>query len=526
MAEEKVRILIPILEVEKAALHQHIVGQDEAIEAFANLEAQLRSGIRSTKPAPLDIKFLSGPSGVGKTELVLAFADLLSGDREGRGKVIIINGAEYQQEHTIARLFGSPPGYVGSRGSGSYIEPVLSRNNLDKHKIIFKDRAGKTKSATIILIDEAEKAHLALHYALLSVLDKGRLDMADNTSVDYSDVVILYTSNIGNQEVERYKRRDPKSKKLDPDNIIMAAFKDVYPPEYQGRINEVIIFRELTTEQIRIITEMKVEDIKEVFKANGIAVELELSDAALQWLIDRGFKPAEGVRSMAKIVNRHILDKLRIAASQGIDLNRKIIYVDVGQEGAEPDELAFYYGVGDFPDAIPGGEVSDLSADDTEAIDEEILSRLLEELKSAAQLSADGPDDFFNALHRSRFSQDVVTLVDAGVISFQDVALRYPKVVDQARKLVRDSVKGGLTAFLTMVDRMSILRILREADIKQLKGDEKVITFFGKELQKRLEEGLKSYIKARDQLTLSDIGDKAFWDLMFNEERMNLARKG
>lgn len=190
---------MPDLTKEKAAFNSRIVGQEEAVDRFATLFGKIKSGIRSKAPGPLDIKFLAGPSGVGKTEMVYVLAGLLGEDeQQSQAKVIKINGGEYQESHAISRLLGSPPGYVGYRDP-----PLFSKENLDKHRIFYTDKAGKKRDVVIILIDEAEKANESLHRAFLSVMDKGQMDLANNTSVDFSNLLIFYTSNVGNQQVEQ-----------------------------------------------------------------------------------------------------------------------------------------------------------------------------------------------------------------------------------------------------------------------------------------------------------------------------------
>ncbi|MBM3209248.1 ATP-dependent Clp protease ATP-binding subunit [Candidatus Shapirobacteria bacterium] len=521
MLDERQRIPIATLEAEEGELHQSIVGQEEAVAAFASLVAQLRSGIWSTKPGPVDAKFIAGPSGVGKTELVYAFADMLAGGKHGRQQVITINGAEYQEPYSTSRLWGSAPGLVGSRGAGSlYVEPVLSRANLDKHKITFTDRTGKKRSVVIILVDEAEKADIALHQAFLSILDRGDLDMADNTSVDYSDTVILYTSNIGNQEVERYEATHPEAKGLSPTEIRLAVFRARYPPELRGRINELIIFRESTPEEVRTITQMKVEEVEEVFRVNGIELKLELSEEALQWLIERGYKPEEGVRSMAKIVRSHVLDQLRLA-DKGISLHGKQIYIDVDPETGG---LAFY-GNGEI-EGVSAPTAREESATATAAaspaataeLDSQILQKLIAELESTIR-ARDGEYTYRDDATQGSnpFQTYTRALVKKGVVADENAILTNPKIREAVENALRRCALRKIGDYVSKKRAVIKLGIFDQEMQRKIAEDPEIIIFYREKLRrashrKGLGFWLESYADLRDALVGEGIGDAAFWD--------------
>lgn len=522
MTEERTRIPIVTLEGEMARLHGTIIGQEEAVTAFANLYAQLMSGIRSTKPGPLNVKFLAGPSGVGKTELVLAFAEMLSGEPQGGDKVIVINGPEYQEFQSISRLFGSPPGYVGSRGrEACYVSPVLSAENVAKHRIKFKDRYGKPKTAVVILIDEAEKACLSFHQTFLSVLDKGKLDMADNTSVNFSDAIILYTSNIGNHEVEKYKQRTSRAQKLSPAEIVTEMFRKTYPPEYRGRIDEVIIFRQLMPEEIRAITLMKVKEVEKVFKANDIEIGLELSPEALAWLIARGYREEEGVRSMAKVVKRHILDKLRLA-NGGVNLNGKQIYVDVS---LDPGEDLVLFSSGD----IEGKEVSGAAgASPRIEIGEEDLALLEANIRRAVKNAKGraarryGRDSFDGD---TPFKIYVSGLVEQGIVPSERVIVTHPAVIERVVEVLKPYILRDFDDYHDALEVVEGLGFSRKKVGSVMAEDVEVVSSLQRSLRVALNKGLDEYYSLRDDIVATGFSDKKQWNDMFKERISRLRRE-
>lgn len=343
---QRKKIDIPALIDEKDAFRERIIGQDEAVDAFAILLAKIKSGIRQQRPGPIDIKFLAGPSGVGKTEMVYALADLVAeGNDNAKAKVIKLNGGEYQGEHMIARLVGSPPGYLGSEDPSrpGFKNPALfSQENLDQNRITYKDRTGQKRSVVFILVDEAEKANDALHRAFLGVLDKGQMTIGNNKSSDFSNAVIFYTSNVGNQEVEDMRSGDAL-KGAELKEVVSNSFRNAFPPEFRGRIKELIVFNNLNEEAIKKITALKIKKVEDDFAKNGIRISLELSPAALEWLIKQGYNPSEGARALEKVIDGRIHDKL-VLAHVGINIDGKKIYADIEEENTE---LSFYFNEGE-----------------------------------------------------------------------------------------------------------------------------------------------------------------------------------
>lgn len=348
---ERPLLKIPDLVAEKRQFEESIIGQPGAVDAFAGLAARIRSGIRPRRSAPIGISFLAGPSGVGKTEIVNRLAGVMSGgelnDSEARSKVIVINGGEYQEEHTISRILGSPPGYSGSedpREPGSGAKLVLSQENLDAHKIEYTDRNGKKQSVVLLLVDEAEKANAALHRAFLSVLDKGQLMLANNKKVAFNNVMIFYTSNVGNEAVERFRASQEDEHSLDVDtqakDMMREAFKLAFPPEFRGRIEDLILFDPLRPQELEKIATLKLHEVEEDFWANGIDVHLEMSPEAMGMLIERGYNPSEGARALNKVIKKDIVDQLSLVDKK--ELNRSSIRIDVSEETGE---FVFYGGI-------------------------------------------------------------------------------------------------------------------------------------------------------------------------------------
>lgn len=357
--DNRQRLSIPALETEKSAFAETIVGQDEAIDAFATLFAKIKSGVRSKRPQPIDVKFLAGPSGVGKTESVYCLAEILAnGDPLARGKVIKINGGDYSNGHEVAKLIGSPPGYRGSDDPQSGVrgtKPIFSQENLDSHRIFYTDNFGKDRDVVLILVDEAEKADIALHQAFLSVLDKGEVELGNNTSSDFTNSVIFYTSNVGNRKAEQYRRQLesgggdlPQAYREaflrdDTSEIVSEEFVNAFPPEFRGKIKELVIFNSLTREHLGKIVDIKLKRVEEDFAESGINIKLGLSDEARQFLIDNGFNPSEGARALEKVIEHHIENQLAIVQT-GVDLNGKTIQIELDERTGK---LAFYFNSAD-----------------------------------------------------------------------------------------------------------------------------------------------------------------------------------
>ena len=364
------RVYVPSLDREKAALREKVVGQEEAVASFASLYVKIKSGVRPIKPSPLDVKFLLGPSGVGKTELVYTLAELLAdGDPKARDKVIKINGGDYQdaQRHGISRLFGVPPGFVGAEKPdepGSGAKAIFSPQNLAAHKIPYIDRSGRQKSVNLVLIDEAEKAGKLFHMAFLSILDKGEADLANNSKASFRDAVFLYTSNIGNAVAEQQHGQRPTRTDIptafqeavedvvfkdEERNTIIKEFTQTFPPEFRGRIQEPIVFNHLSHEAVNVIAQMKIKEVEASFAASGIRIELDVPTDVREWLSKNGYDRSEGARGMDKIIKGQLMEKLlAFDAARDVDvlatgIHGKRIGLGINEDGSG---IEFYFAQG------------------------------------------------------------------------------------------------------------------------------------------------------------------------------------
>lgn len=354
----RILLKIPDLKEEKRLFEAAIVGQDEAVESFSTLAAKIKSGVRAAK-GPIDVKFLAGPSGVGKTEIVKQLAEVLSADPTDRNKIIRIDAQEYTHGHEVAKLVGSPPGYRGSDDpeSGSKgTTAVFSQANLERNKIKYKDKDGQDKDIIIVLVDEAEKGAPELHKIFLGILDEGRIQLGNNTYSDLRNAVIFYTSNVGNSEAERLRLNQPLGESDDDPafrekvkTVTLNAFREAFPPEFRGRTNEMILFNPLKPDALEKIVGIQRRQIEDdMWDSVGMDIDLEVSPQAIKWLIDQGYNPSEGARGLTKIMKKVIADPIALLHTQ-TNLDRKSLYVDLGEEGlglqffeATPPETRVY----------------------------------------------------------------------------------------------------------------------------------------------------------------------------------------
>jgi ATP-dependent Clp protease ATP-binding subunit ClpC len=268
-------------------LHERVVGQDEAVELVA--EAVRRSRVGLGDPSrPIGSFLFLGPTGVGKTELARALATALFGDEN---RLVRLDMSEFQERHTVSRLVGSPPGYVGYEDAGQLTEAVRRR------------------PYSVILLDEIEKAHPDVFNTLLQVLDDGRLTDSQGRTVDFKNTVLIMTSNLGSELI--VGRRQPlgfgSSSRAQDDGLrdqLMRRLRDSFRPEFLNRIDEIVIFGQLDTEQLRQITDLLLEETRRRMRAQD--VDVEFTREAVDWLAERGHEPDFGARPLRRVIQREV----------------------------------------------------------------------------------------------------------------------------------------------------------------------------------------------------------------------------
>ncbi|GAH24325.1 unnamed protein product, partial [marine sediment metagenome] len=289
-------------------LHLRIVNQDEAVDAISNTIRRAKSGL-SDPNRPLGSFMFLGPTGVGKTLLAKVLAEFLFDDEKA---MVRIDMSEYQEKHTVSRLIGAPPGYIGYEEGGQLTEAVRRR------------------PYTVILFDEMEKAHSDVFDLLLQVLDEGRLTDGHGRTVDFKNVVICMTSNVGSQWIfELGKEQEEEMRER-----VMTAVKANFKPEFLNRINDIIIFHKLGREEISKIVDLQVEYLKMRLKEKKI--DIEITNKAKELLANKGYEPAYGARPLERVIKKDIQDKLAMKL-----LSREFKEGDFILIDAKGDELTF-----------------------------------------------------------------------------------------------------------------------------------------------------------------------------------------
>ncbi|MCB0165561.1 MAG: AAA family ATPase, partial [Anaerolineae bacterium] len=299
----------------EAELHRRIIGQDEAIIAISDAIRRARSGLKDPRRPTGSFLFL-GSSGVGKTELAKALAAFLFDDEDA---LLRIDMSEYREGHTTSRLFGSPPGYVGYDEGGQLTEAVRRR------------------PYQVVLFDEIEKAHPDVWNALLQILEDGRLTDGQGRTVDFTNTVVIMTSNVGTAfgakggTIGFRQQGDTGTfddKRLKGD--IQDALRRHFRPEFLNRIDEIIIFHTLTTEHVVRIVDLQIQEIAERLSEHGITIEL--TDAARNWLAEEGYDPAFGARPLRRTLQKQVESPLSVRLLQGEFAEGDVIVVDHNEE--------------------------------------------------------------------------------------------------------------------------------------------------------------------------------------------------
>ena len=277
-------------------LKKRVVGQEEAIEAVANAIRRSRSGLADENRPIGSFAFL-GSTGVGKTELARALAELLF-DKEDL--MVRIDMSEYQERHTVSRLIGAPPGYVGYEESGQLTEAV------------------RRKPYSIVLLDEIEKAHPDVFNILLQVVEDGRLTDNKGRVVDFKNTIIIMTSNIGSEILQQAidsNKAENESEWTKSKNEVLALMKQTIRPELLNRIDEIVVFKPLMKEQVRQIVQLQIARLQKRLQQKNI--ELHCTEESLDYLADKGYQPDLGARPVKRAVQKYVIDKLSIFMIEG-----------------------------------------------------------------------------------------------------------------------------------------------------------------------------------------------------------------
>ncbi len=271
-------------------LHKRVVGQHEAIEAVSDAIRRSRAGLQDQK-RPIGSFIFLGTTGVGKTELARALAEFLFNDENA---MVRIDMSEYQERHTVSRLIGAPPGYVGYEESGQLTEAV------------------RRKPYSVILLDEIEKAHPDVFNILLQVLDEGRLTDNKGRTADFKNTIIIMTSNMGSsiiqENVEKMNDENQEEIMEKTHQQVSLLLKKTIRPEFLNRVDEIIMFKPLTFEQIKGIVKIQMDRLSAMLQENGIT--LETSEAALEWIAQSGFDPQYGARPLKRAIQKFILNNI------------------------------------------------------------------------------------------------------------------------------------------------------------------------------------------------------------------------
>jgi ATP-dependent Clp protease ATP-binding subunit ClpC len=293
-------------------IHERIIGQEDAVRVVSESIRRARAGLKDPK-RPIGSFIFLGPTGVGKTELARALAEFLFDDEEA---MVRLDMSEYQEKHTVSRLTGAPPGYIGYDEGGQLTEAVRRR------------------PYKVILFDEVEKAHPDVFNALLQILEDGRLTDGHGRTVDFKNTVVIMTSNLGTEEFQRQSigfSRETKSEQERHKSAIESALKRTFRPEFLNRLDEIVIFQALTEEQIRQIVDLMMKDVQKRLVDRKLTVEL--TEQAKAELAKDGFDPVFGARPLRRTIQRHVENPLSKKILEGEFSEGDRILVDVGPDG-------------------------------------------------------------------------------------------------------------------------------------------------------------------------------------------------
>ncbi|MBZ9569825.1 ATP-dependent chaperone ClpB [Patescibacteria group bacterium] len=310
LIEEEVKKLERIEEI----ISKRVVGQKEAISAIANAIRRSRAGISEEK-RPLGSFMFLGPTGVGKTELARALAEFLFNDENA---LVRLDMSEYMEKHTVSKMIGSPPGYVGYEEGGQLTEKIRRR------------------PYSVILLDEIEKAHPEVFNILLQILEDGRLTDAKGRVASFKNAILIMTSNVGSEHIVKmgavgFLPEEEKAKRESLKEKVLEALKDHFRPEFLNRVDEIIIFNYLGKSEIKKIVELELKKVKERLKNKKI--KIEVSSSAKELLAEKGFDPNLGARPLKRVIQKLILDplSLKIVSGEVREADRVIVDLEEGK---------------------------------------------------------------------------------------------------------------------------------------------------------------------------------------------------
>ena len=289
-------------------LHDRVIGQDEAVTAVANAVRRSRSGLADPN-RPVGSFIFLGPTGVGKTELARALAEFLFDDEQA---LIRLDMSEYQEKHTVARMLGAPPGYIGYDEGGQLTEAVRRR------------------PYSVVLFDEIEKAHPDVFNVLLQILDDGRLTDGQGRTVDFRNTVLIMTSNLGGQLIQEMSNRSFEEVR----EAVLAVLRDHFRPEFLNRVDDIIVFKALTQEQLGAIVDIQLQRLQK--RLDERKITLVVTDRARGLLIERGWDPVYGARPLKRAIQRLVQDPLAMMLLGGTFTDGDVVEVD-----ARGGELTF-----------------------------------------------------------------------------------------------------------------------------------------------------------------------------------------
>ena len=285
-------------------LHKRLIGQDNAVSTLSNAIRRHRAGLRNRKRPPSFI--FVGPTGVGKTELVKALARELFNSEDS---IIRLDMSEYMEKHAVSKLIGAPPGYVGYDEAGQLTEKI------------------RRNPYSIILFDEIEKAHGDVFNLLLQILDEGRLTDSQGRTVNFENTIIILTSNAGTGSASALGFNQTPTQN---DDKVISALKEYFKPEFLNRLDEIIVFHELSVPEIRQIVSLMVSEINSELK--NMKTSIELSDKAIDHIVKIGYDAKYGARPLRRALQKNIENKIAEMILKHENLNDKIIYVDCKKE--------------------------------------------------------------------------------------------------------------------------------------------------------------------------------------------------